>query len=193
MNTPPPTQTVELPWAYRLLNSGPVLLISSTDGVRPNVCPVAWCATVAKKPPRFVLTVGTGHHTFANIERSGVLGINLPTAELRDLVMYCGSCSGRDVDKFAQAGIQQHPGQVLPELPLLSECAAWLECRLTEVLASGDHKLLIVEAVAAACRPGVLDGNHHWSVERYPTLHHLGGSAFGVALRRLDGDGGKLG
>ena len=185
MTISPDLQPIPLPWAYRLLNHGPLVLLSTTDGSTPDVSTVAWSKPCRKDPPQFCLTVGTSHRTYKNLARTGIVGINIPTADLADLVLYCGRNSGDDVDKVSARSIELRPGEELTELPLIASCAAWLECRvLPECLEAGTSDLT-VEAVAASCRAGVLSPEYSWNVEAFPTLHHLGGTRFMVGERMM--------
>ncbi|MFH1530528.1 MAG: flavin reductase family protein [Pseudomonadota bacterium] len=181
-------QRIPLPWAYRLLNHGPLVLVSTTDGERGDVSTVAWARPCQKNPPRFSLTIGTSHRTWKNLTRTGILCINVPTADLVDLVLYCGRCSGDDVDKIQLREIPIRAGGELRTLPLVDSCAAWLECRVTaETLAEGTSRIE-VEAVAASCRAGVLSPQFTWNVDAWPTLHHLGGSRFLVGDQMLNAE-----
>lgn len=182
------SQNIPLQWAYRLLNHGPLVLISTTDGEHPNVSTVAWARPCKKDPPRFSLTIGTSHRTYKNLALNGLVGINVPTAELMEQVLYFGRVSGDDEDKIGLQGVPIRQGAELADLPLLDNCAAWLECKLTpESLASGTSQVQ-VEAVAASCRTGVLSSEFTWNVESYKTLHHLGGSRFLVGERMVNAE-----
>ena len=171
-------EDIDLQWVYRLLNFGPLVLLSSSDGQHPNVCSVAWCMPLSKKPPRFALSLGTGHHTYKNMQKTKILGINIPTRGLEQLALYCGHHSGAEVDKVKEKNIALHYGRVLKQLPLVSACAAWIECRYLESLRFADREISIVEAVAASTRPDVLNAEHAWNARKYPSLHHAGGERF---------------
>jgi 3-hydroxy-9,10-secoandrosta-1,3,5(10)-triene-9,17-dione monooxygenase reductase component len=52
-------------------------------------------------------------------------------------------------------------------IPLIEGCAAWLECRLVEVFAAGDHDVCVGEVVAAATGSGnplVLWDRQFWTL-----------------------------
>ena len=168
----------DLQFATRLVNYGPVVLISTTDGEHDNVCTVAWNVPLKKSPPTFGLALSTKGKTFANATATGTLGINVPTADLVDLLLYCGSKSGHDTDKIAGWPIALHRGSELRELPLVSACAAWLECRVVEVAKVGPTELTVVEAVAISARQGALDEDHAWNSVDFPSVHHAGGRLF---------------
>ena len=62
--------------------------------------------------------------------------------------MFCGTRSGRSVDKFAETGLTPVKGDHVGA-PLIQECVANLECRLAGQLTTGDHTVLAGEIVAA--------------------------------------------
>jgi flavin reductase (DIM6/NTAB) family NADH-FMN oxidoreductase RutF len=177
--------TVDSDWAYRLMGFGPLVLVTTSDGIRPDVSAIAWCCPCAKNPATFALAIGKRHKTYQNIMKTGYFGINIPTADLTDLVLYSGTVSGNKVDKFEERRIPYHFGKTLTKVPLLTECAAWLECKLVPSLETGDNSLIVGEAAGASCKKGVLTDDHTWNVEQFPTLHHLGGRSFLVGEKRI--------
>ncbi len=166
--TPPPST-----WT-RILNPGPVVLVSTLGPAGPNLCTVAWSMPLTKDPPRFVLRLGEGHLSFANAQHSGELVIALPSAELAPQVLLCGRSSGRDGDKWAASGLSpcEVPGF---RTAGVAECCANFGCRVTEHTAEG---LLVLAAEALVAAPGLLRDDSTLDVERYPLLHHLGGERF---------------
>ena len=173
-------EQVELSNAYRLIGHGPTVLVSTYDdeGV-PNACAVAWVAPASKAPPRFVLRIGEGHKTYQNLMARKACVINVPTADNLVVVMICGRRSGKAGDKLTPAGIVTVPASAV-DAPKLTCCAAWLECELLGNLELAGSNLVLVEAKAVSCRPGVMGPGAHMDVERFPTLHHLGGDRFSV-------------
>ena len=62
-------------------------------------------------------------------------------------VLYCGTHSGRTVDKFAATGLTPLEGSIVRP-PLIGECVANFECRLAGSLETGDHTIFAGEVVA---------------------------------------------
>lgn len=174
-------QSVPLEWAYRLLNHGPLVLVSTTDGMKPNVCTVAWCAPCSKSPPTIAISIGKRHKTYKNIMKTGHFGLNIPTADLLDLVWYCGSTSGNNIDKVSEGKVEMFQGHEINRLPLVAGCSAWLECSMIPGAEAGDHGIIVAQVSAAGCRPGAMNQDYNWNVVDHPTLHHLGGKKFAVA------------
>ncbi len=169
--------------AYRLLNPGPVVLVSVGDGERDNLFALTWCMPVRKEPGMVALLSGKRHHSYGFIEKTGELGINIPDASLTDAVLGCGSITGaREVDKFARFGLSRQPARKI-RAPLVSEAMANLECRVVQVTDMGASALLVAQIlVAQACTRRCPGGD--WNFEDdLQLIHHLGGARFGVTER----------
>lgn len=179
-------QPLPLEWAYRLVNFGPLVLVSTTDGRKANVCTVAWCAPCAKKPPTVAISIGKRHKTYKNIMKTGFFGLNIPTADQLPLAWYCGKISGNSVDKIADRGIELFYGSILKTLPLLKACSAWLECKIVPGAEAGDHGIIVAQVVSAGCRAGAVNEQYNWQSQAFPTLHHLGGRSFAVSGKVIE-------
>jgi flavin reductase (DIM6/NTAB) family NADH-FMN oxidoreductase RutF len=172
-------QTIDLPRCYRLLNHGPVVLLSTSDGTRTNACAVAWIMPAELDPPRFAAVLDHASKTYANTRVAPECVINVPTVDALAEVLVCGTRSGHDGDKLAAAHIATVPSSTVR--PARLECAAaWIEARVIGEPAAADTSVLLLEALFAEARPGVIDGDGLWDVLRHPTLHHLGSYRFAV-------------
>jgi flavin reductase (DIM6/NTAB) family NADH-FMN oxidoreductase RutF len=173
--------------AYRLLNPGLVVLVSTGDGNRDNLFTVAWNMPVRRDPPMVGILTGKRHHSYPLIEEAGEFGINVPDAALADAVLGCGSTrGGGDVDKFARFGLTRVKAeQIVP--PLVAEAVASLECRVCQVVDMGPSTLLVAQIVrACASTTHFVDGQ--WSFESgLRLLHHLSGDRFCVSERAITG------
>ena len=82
--------------------------------------------------------------------------VNMPTVDLIDKVIACGSVSGRDVDKFEKTGLTPLPAtKVTP--PLIAECPMNLECKVLDIQEIGDHDMFLGEALVEHVDEEVLD------------------------------------
>lgn len=160
----------------RLVNHGPTVLVSSRYGESCNIVTLAWTTPVSANPPLLAIAVAPARFSHDLIARSGEFVVNVPGAELLDAVWYCGTESGRDVDKFAGAGLTKEDGSKVAS-PLVTECFANIECRVVDSPSLGDHTLFVGEAVAARVEPDAFDGYLRLA-DGCHTLHHLGGREF---------------
>lgn len=128
---------------YRPVYPTPAALITCVDGDgKPNIITLGEVAMVSLNPTR--VSVGTRPATYSNglIKETGEFVINFPTVEIVDKVEFCGTRSGRDVDKFAETGLSAEPAiHVKP--PLIKECPVNLECKVIGILSLGSHDLFI--------------------------------------------------
>ncbi|MGI4982631.1 MAG: flavin reductase family protein [Janthinobacterium lividum] len=173
---------VILEHASRLLNHGPTVLVTSTDGARRNVMAAAWSMPVEFTPPRIAIVIDKQTFTRELMTASGMFGICIPGVAAIDLTFAVGSSSGRDVDKFARYGVISAPGPVLGVPVIETGCSAWLECRLIrEPHAEDAYDTCFAEVVSAAADPRIF-ANGHWNVDEsngdLHTIHHLGAGKF---------------
>jgi flavin reductase (DIM6/NTAB) family NADH-FMN oxidoreductase RutF len=172
---------VDLPQAYRLLNHGPVTLVTSAHAGARNVMAAAWAMPLDFDPPKVAVVIDANAYTRRLVEASGEFALNIPCRALAEQVLRAGSASGRDVDKFAHAGLESFAAARIGA-PLVGGCVAWLECR---VLPRPDnqqrHDLFIAEVVAAQADDRVFRaGRWCFDDDQLRTLHYFGGGSFAM-------------
>jgi len=102
------------------------------------------------------IAIAKARYSHGNISRTREYVINLPTADMVEVVDRCGTTSGRDIDKFAEFGLTRLPAtKVAP--PLIAECPVNIECRVTGIQEIGDHDLFVGEVVAQHVDEELLD------------------------------------
>ncbi len=159
--------------AFTLLESGPVVLVTTNDGRRRNVMTVSW-TMVVDFTPTFAITTGPWNYSYAALRRSRECVIAVPTVDLIDQVVGVGTCSGSDTDKFEKFGLTPVKGRHV-RAPLIGECLANIECRVVDIVAR--HHIVVLEGLAAYVDP---------AREEKRTLHAVGDGTFIVDGRRLD-------
>ncbi len=180
-------RSVPLDRAYRLLNHGPTVLVSSAHQGRRNVMAAAWNMPLDFDPPKVAVVIDRSTFTRELIEASGELVLNVPTVAILDQTHAAGSRSGRDGDKFDAFGLAVLPAERVAA-PRVAGCSAWLECRLIrEPHIEQAYDLFLAEVIAAAADATLFsDGRWHIDAPAGRSLHHVAGGAFlaiGEALR----------
>ena len=87
-----------------------VLLTSMDDGGRPNIISVGWKMQASVSPPVFAVGLGTGSHSCKVIGRTEEFVLAVPGTDLAREVIFCGTRSGSQVDKFTECGLTAVPG-----------------------------------------------------------------------------------
>ena len=160
---------------YRVLEPGPVVLLTTARKGRPNVMTMSWHTMMEFTPPLVGCVVSDRNFSYAALRATRECVINVPTVELARKVVGCGNVSGRKVDKFAAFRLTPVPAaRVAP--PLVEECYANLECRVIDARLAAKYCYFILEVVKAWIDP---------ARKRPRTIHHRGRGEFMVAGRTL--------
>lgn len=175
-------QPVELGKAYRLINHGPTVLVSSAHGGVENVMAASWACALDTSPPKVTLVVDSETKTRELIERSAEFVLQVPTVRQASLTHAVGSISLSDNSaKLASCGVELFRVDGRP-VPLVAGCSAWLYCKvIPEPHAQSAYDLFIGEVVAAWADDRVFQ-NGRWQFERagpdWRSLHHVAGGHF---------------
>ncbi len=164
-------QPYPLEQVYALLESGPVLLLSTAQHGKANLMTLSWQTPLEFMPPLVGCVVSAGDFSFKALRATRECVLNIPGAALLDAVVACGNCSGATTDKFAHCGLSALPASRV-EAPLVGECFANLECRVVDTRLVNRYNFFVLEVVAAWQRPD--------EAERR-TLHHQGNGRFMLA------------
>jgi flavin reductase (DIM6/NTAB) family NADH-FMN oxidoreductase RutF len=167
--------------AARLLEPGPVVLVTTHYRAQPNVMTAAWVIPLSLEPPRIGLAVHPSRLTHELLTKGEFFALNIVTIEYLPALHLCGLLSGRDTDKFTRA--QLHPTDALEtDVPVLEEAIAQIECGLAARLSLGDHDLFVGEVLAVAA-DSELFGDRWLHLEEAPLAHHVGGEWYAALAR----------
>ena len=84
---------------YRLLEPGPVVLLTTARNERANVMTMSWHMMVEFEPPLVACVVSPADYSYAALRATKECVIAIPAVEMASKVVEVGNCSGRDVDK----------------------------------------------------------------------------------------------
>jgi len=125
----------------------PAVMVScQKKGERPNIITLAWVGVVCSEPPMVGISIRKNRFSFDIIKESNEFVINIPRGGLLKATDFCGTTSGKDVDKFAECALTPIKGTKV-NAPLIEECPVNLECMVRKILDLGSHGLLIGEIV----------------------------------------------
>jgi flavin reductase (DIM6/NTAB) family NADH-FMN oxidoreductase RutF len=159
--------------AFTLMESGPVVLITTNDGKKNNIMTISWTMVVDFSPV-FAITTGSWNYSFAALQKTKECVISIPTVDILDKVVGVGTCSGSDTDKFKKFRLTPVKGKHV-KAPLIKECLANIECKVVDIV--GKHNIIVLEAVAA-----YFDSSR----KEKRTLHAVGDGTFIIDGRKVD-------
>ena len=168
-------RALPLSQVYRLLEPGPVVLVTTAARRRPNVMPMSWHMMMEFEPPLVGCIISARTYTFSLVDASGECVISIPTVDLAKKVVACGNASGRRIDKFETFGLTPVASSSV-KAPRIEECYASLECRVADRKMIAKYNMFVLEVVKAWSDP---------SVKEPRTIHHAGRGVFAVAGERL--------
>lgn len=161
----------------RLINHSPVLLVTTASKGKPNVMAMAWYSPLSKDPPLIGVILDRRNYTHRLVEESGELVLNLPPRDLVREVYFCGSVSGREVDKIKETGLNAEAAYAVKP-PLIRECIAHIECEVDELNVTGDHTIFMVKPRLCLAETDLFDETWNTTNPSASGIHHLGGPFF---------------
>jgi flavin reductase (DIM6/NTAB) family NADH-FMN oxidoreductase RutF len=164
---------LKLSRAFTLIESGPVVLVTTHDGKKNNIMTISW-TMVLDFTPVFAITTGEWNYSFAALRKNKECVIAIPTVDMLDQVVGIGTCSGADTDKFAKFKLTPVRGKVV-KAPLIKECLANIECKVIDIVRK--HNIVVLEGVAAYVNSARKEKR---------TVHAVGDGTFIVDGRKLD-------
>jgi len=131
--------------AFTLIESGPVVLVTTHDGKKNNIMTISW-TMVMDFTPRFAITTGPWNYSFAALGKTKECVIAIPTVDMLDKVIGIGTCSGAHTDKFHKFMLTPEKGKYV-RAPLIAECLANIECKVVDIVKK--HNIVVLEGLAA--------------------------------------------
>jgi flavin reductase (DIM6/NTAB) family NADH-FMN oxidoreductase RutF len=147
----------------KFFQAGPVsvvVMVTAINAVeQANIITLGMYMPISFTPPLVCIGIAPGRYSHDLIAHSGEFVVNIPSIDLVREMHFCGTKSGRDLDKFVATKLTQVPAKkVMP--PLIKECIGHLECKVIQTHICGDHTLFVGEVVSASADELILtDGN----------------------------------
>lgn len=137
---------ISLP-ARPLMLPCPVLVVGAynADG-QPNIMTASWGGVACSQPPYIYVSLREATLSHHNIRQSGAFTVNFPSERYVMQADFAGLVSGRECDKFAQAGLTAEASRRV-NAPLVKEFPCALECRLAQQIELGSHTMFIGEVL----------------------------------------------
>lgn len=115
--------------ALKLLPKGAFLTVS--DGKLLNTMTIGWaCFGTIWAKPVVMIMVRKSRYTYELLERSSEFTISFPAEnKLKQELAFCGTKTGRELDKFKECRLTPLPGRKL-DTPIIGEAELHYECKV---------------------------------------------------------------
>jgi flavin reductase (DIM6/NTAB) family NADH-FMN oxidoreductase RutF len=131
--------------AYRLLEQGPIVLVTTSQNGKPNVLTMGFHMMIQHAPPLIGCVIGPWDHSYQTLRNTGECVIAVPGLDLGETVVDVGNCSGDRMDKFQRFGLKTRPAKDV-SAPLINDCLANIECRMVDTTLTVPYNLFVLEA-----------------------------------------------
>lgn len=127
----------------------PVALVTTIDDSgNSNIITLAWVGIVCSNPFMVGVSIRPSRHSHKLLLEVPEMVINVPTEKILRQTDFCGTVSGRALDKFSATNLTAARASIVKP-PLIAECPINLEGTVNKKLALGTHDLFISEIVAS--------------------------------------------
>lgn len=123
---------------------------------RPNIITIGACGIASARPPLISLAFGVNQYSLGLIRETKDFCVNVPSKDQAKITDWCGTVSGRAVDKFA-TGRLTPASSLKVTSPHIAECPVSYECTLWKIVHCGSHDLVLGEIVQVHVAADALD------------------------------------
>ena len=115
---------------FKAFDAKRVLLVSQGDKNVPNVMAIGWGSLgIIWKKPVFTVLIRPSRYTYSFLEESGEFTVNIVAPGREEIVKYCGTVSGREVNKFEAKQLTAIPSSQV-KTPIIKEAFLHFECKI---------------------------------------------------------------
>lgn len=124
----------------------PAVMVSCGNMEKANITTIAWTGVLNSEPPLVYVSIRPSRYSYDIIKETKEFVINIPDGNLVWETDFCGTKSGKEVDKFKEAKLTKEECKYV-KAPAIAECPVSLECKLKEIKSLGSHDMFIGEVV----------------------------------------------
>ena len=132
----------------KINNPNQIVLVTSRYGNKDNIMAMTWWTKTSFQPNLYIISVDKSRYSHDLIKKGKCFVINFMPFKLKDRVLFCGTKSGRDVDKFKETGLTKIEAEKI-NCPVIKESVAYLECKIIKQVPTGEHTIFVGEVVNA--------------------------------------------
>lgn len=133
-----------------------MLTVFDEEKQRSNIITIAWAGNVCSDPPMVSVSIRPTRYSHKLVAREREFVLNIPTGDMLEALDYCGTVSGKDVDKFKETGLTPVPAQLVRG-HWIRECPVNIEARVRHIINLGVHDLFIAEVLGVFVDKEYLD------------------------------------
>jgi flavin reductase (DIM6/NTAB) family NADH-FMN oxidoreductase RutF len=160
----------------------PVFIVGTYDETgKANMMAAAWGGICCSRPPSVAVSLRSATQSHGNIVAREAFTLSIASETYVKEADYAGLVSGRDVDKFAVAGLTPVRAEHV-DAPYVAEYPMALECKLSQIVEIGLHTLFVGEILDVKADADVFDDDGKIDITKVRPLIWApdGGGYYGV-------------
>lgn len=159
------------------LAPNPVALVSCGSLEKSDITTIAWTGIICSDPMLVYISIRPTRYCYEIIKETKEFVINLPNKNQVKEADFCGTKSGREIDKFKECHFTKSLStEVLA--PYIKECPISLECKVLELKNLGTHDMFIGEVVSIHVDENLIDENENIIFEKANLISFAGKKYF---------------
>ncbi|MCX7917088.1 MAG: flavin reductase family protein [bacterium] len=157
----------------KFLREGKVVVCSIDKNNKPNLMTIGWGSIgIVWGEPVFIIFIRPSRYTYELIEQTGDFTLNVFDDKYKDIINYCGTVSGRNIDKFKETKLTPLKSKYVRS-PLVEESIISYECKVIgkidikpemiakeikeKIYKSGDYHRLYIGKILTCYKKTILD------------------------------------
>ena len=156
----------------------PAAVISVGVGDKANLITLAYVGKVCMTPPIIAIGIRESRYSFHLLEEHEEFVINYPSKDQIREMDYCGTRSGKDVNKWKELNLTQEKASIV-EVPMIAEFPWNMECKVIRKLKLGSHTSFFGEVVAIHSDTNYTK-NKRLDPEKINTFAYINGNYIGL-------------
>ena len=165
-----------------LLAPVPSVMVTCGTPEKANIITIGWCGVVSTRPARVYISVRPERHSHTIIRESGEFVINMTPASFAEIADYCGTVTGRVVDKVRKTGLTIIESREVTA-PTIADCPLALECRVVETHHHGSHDMFVADVVQVSVDPKYIAEDGKLRLDRANLLTYVHGEYFEIGRK----------
>jgi len=161
----------------------PAVVISVGNWEESNLITLAWVARVNSEPPVMSVSIRPSRHSYSFIEKTREYVINVPLAHQIREMDFCGTRSGRDMDKWKELNLTKEKASNV-SVPLIKEFPINIECKVIDTINLGSHVIYLGEVLAVNVEEELLI-NNRLNPLKEDQIAYIAGTYYGLIKEPL--------
>ncbi len=159
------------------------MLVTAGDQNRYNTMTASWGGLGVMWGKNVAYTViRPQRYTYEFMESNDTYTLSFYGKEYKTALNFCGSKSGRDVDKWKETGLTAGKASKVA-VPVIEECPVNIECQVTEVKHLGSHDMFMAKVVAVDVDESYMNENGKFDLNGTGLIAYSHGEYFELGKR----------